>query len=220
MSQKTLARYFVVCAFLLVGTLHNDAAFAAPETRLPSRVALGSAGTGRFAPDSAVPGFAVGDGGTVHSVTVTVDTAKATDPAPASVYQTERYGPRLRSTFSGLAVEAKYRVRLHFAETNWERPGQRVFDVSVNGTTVLRGFDIIKDAGGKYIADVKTFIVTSSASGEIVISETSLTDNATLNALEIIPAPADVGEDSAAPPSLPPDPKSLSRVKSMRITTP
>ena len=137
--------------------------------------------------------------------------AKPPTPAPASVYQTERFGPRLRFTFSGLAIEAKYQVRLHFAETNWDGTGQRRFDVSLNGTPVLRDFDIFKDAGGKNVADVKTFIVTSSASGKILISETSLTDNgqdnATLNAIEVLPAAADVGPDSVAPVPAPARPE-------------
>ncbi len=188
-----------------------NAANAAPNTAAPIQTALGSAGAGTFAAEAATPGFAAADGGTVHTVTATVDTGKVQNPAPASVYQTERFGPRLLFTFSNLAIEAKYRVRLHFAETNWNGPKQRIFDVSLNGTPVLRDFDIFQDAGGKNIADVKTFIATSSASGKILISETSLTDNgvdnATLNAIEILPAPANVGDDSVAPSLVPDKPE-------------
>ena len=36
-------------------------------------------------------------------------------------------------------------------------PGQRVFDVAVQGTTVLKGLDIVREAGGRNRALVKEF---------------------------------------------------------------
>ncbi len=43
---------------------------------------------------------------------------------------------------------ALYRLRLGFAEIDGARPGDRVFDVAVNGKTVLSGFDPVRAAGG------------------------------------------------------------------------
>ena len=40
-----------------------------------------------------------------------------------------------------------YIVRLGFAALPGDKPGQRVFDVKLNGKVVLKGFDIIKEAG-------------------------------------------------------------------------
>ncbi|MFQ5811117.1 MAG: malectin domain-containing carbohydrate-binding protein, partial [Armatimonadota bacterium] len=46
------------------------------------------------------------------------------------------------------APERAYTVRLHFVEPDGSPPGQRVFDVALQGNTVLRGLDIAKEAGG------------------------------------------------------------------------
>jgi hypothetical protein len=42
-----------------------------------------------------------------------------------------------------------YTVRLHFAELDETvKPGDRVFDVAIQGKTVLRGLDVLAEAGG------------------------------------------------------------------------
>lgn len=47
--------------------------------------------------------------------------------------------------------EAAYTVRLHFAEHRSEvGPGQRVFDVVIDGETVLSDFDIVASTGGSF----------------------------------------------------------------------
>ena len=45
-----------------------------------------------------------------------------------------------------------YMVILKFAETYFHSPGQRVFNVVLNGTTAVPGFDIFKAAGGANLA--------------------------------------------------------------------
>ena len=42
----------------------------------------------------------------------------------------------------------EYRVRLHFAEPQDATPGERVYDVMIQGKTVLSDLDIAKEAGG------------------------------------------------------------------------
>ncbi|MHB9029394.1 MAG: malectin domain-containing carbohydrate-binding protein, partial [Candidatus Latescibacterota bacterium] len=56
-----------------------------------------------------------------------------------------------------LNTSGAYTVRLFFAEPEELRPGQRVFDVSLQGTQALKGFDIAKEAGGTRKALVKEF---------------------------------------------------------------
>jgi PKD repeat protein len=54
-----------------------------------------------------------------------------------------------------------YRVRLYFAEPGLAGIGQRVFDVKLQGQTVLSGFDIVREAGGQWrgvIKEFKTFV--------------------------------------------------------------
>ena len=48
-------------------------------------------------------------------------------------------------------------VRLHFAEPDDTEPGKRVFDVRLQGKTVLKDFDVVKAAGGTRRAVVKQF---------------------------------------------------------------
>ena len=50
-----------------------------------------------------------------------------------------------------------FKVRLHFAETAHDEVGRRVFDVLVQGKSVLRDFDVLKAADGRNVAVVKEF---------------------------------------------------------------
>ncbi|MDP8244335.1 MAG: malectin domain-containing carbohydrate-binding protein [Candidatus Hinthialibacter antarcticus] len=54
------------------------------------------------------------------------------------------------------APNGVYTVTLHFCETEATRANQRVFDVVVQGATVLKGFDPFKRAG-RYTAHVESF---------------------------------------------------------------
>jgi hypothetical protein len=49
----------------------------------------------------------------------------------------------------GKAAPRPYTVRLHFLEPDDVKPGERVFDVSLQGTGVLSDFDIMREAGGR-----------------------------------------------------------------------
>ena len=75
-----------------------------------------------------------------------------------------RQPPRLREGFERLIIvpESASRprtrsVRLHFAEIEDVKPGDRVFDVKLQGKVALRDFDIVRTAGGKNRAVVKEF---------------------------------------------------------------
>jgi len=48
-----------------------------------------------------------------------------------------------------------YDVVLHFAELDDVKPGERVFDVRLEGKTVIKGLDIVKEAGARNVALVK-----------------------------------------------------------------
>jgi outer membrane protein assembly factor BamB len=51
-------------------------------------------------------------------------------------------------TLGKMDAERKYTVKLYFAEPDRLDAGQRVFDVSIQGTEVLKNFDIVKEANG------------------------------------------------------------------------
>jgi beta-galactosidase len=50
---------------------------------------------------------------------------------------------------------------------------------------VLANFDIVKASGGENIANIQQFTATANASGQIVITFTSVTNNALISGIEI-----------------------------------
>ena len=81
----------------------------------------------------------------------------------APLYNSQRYGDSGGQAASfGYAFDVpngSYQVTLKFAETYDTLPGQRVFDVSINGDTKLSGFDIVKTAGAANTATDQVFDV-------------------------------------------------------------
>jgi outer membrane protein assembly factor BamB len=55
------------------------------------------------------------------------------------------------------SAERTYTVRLHFVEPEDLKPGDRVFDIRLQGQEVKKDFDIIREAGGPQRALVKEF---------------------------------------------------------------
>lgn len=129
------------------------------------------------------------NGGAASGTGSTINLAGVTNPAPQSVYQHQRVGNNFSYTLTGLTAGASYEVRLHFAEFYWTKPGQRVFNVSINGTQVLSNFDIVATAGGQDIAVVEPFTATANAQGQIVLQFTTVNDNAEINGIEVIAPP-------------------------------
>lgn len=124
-------------------------------------------------------------GGTGRTVSNTITISGITNPAPQAVYQSERYG-KSTYTFPGLSAGAQYTVRLHFAELYWTASRKRLFNVVINGTTVLSNFDVYATAGAAYKAVLRELTATASSSGQIVINFNTVTDNATVEGIEII----------------------------------
>ncbi len=143
----------------------------------------GGAATGSFAADEDV----VTTGTWTYKVTNAVDTSGVINPAPQAVYQDEREGPTITYSIPGLTPAAAYTVRLDFAELWWTAAGQRVFNVSINGTKVLSNFDVFAAAGARFKAVAESFNATASATGTIVIALTAVTNNAAINGIEIVP---------------------------------
>jgi hypothetical protein len=132
-------------------------------------------------------------GGSTIDHANTINLSKVTDPAPQAVYQTARVGATQASgvgapfsyTITGLAAGSSHTVRLHFAETFFSSPGSRTFNVSINGTQVLTNFDIYATAGGQNIANIQQFTVNADSNGQIVITFTSVVNNALVSGIEI-----------------------------------
>ena len=123
----------------------------------------------------------------MHTVTNSIDLSGVTDTAPSAVYKSERYG-NATYTIPGLVAGTNYKVRLHMAELYQTATGKRKFNVAINGTTVLSNFDIYAVTGARYKAVVREFTTVANTSGNIVITLTTVTDNASICGIEIIAA--------------------------------
>ncbi len=128
------------------------------------QVNSGGAAVAPFAADAYVTG-----GNTAGPTPGPINLSGVTSPAPAMVYQTERWGGPFTYVFPKLTPGANYLVRLHFAENYWDAAGQRIFNVSINGTTVLTNFDVLATAGAKNTAIVEQFTAKADASGNITV---------------------------------------------------
>ena len=133
------------------------------------------------------------DGGT-YTVTTTsaIDLSGVTDPATQAVWQTEASADYFagNSLSYHLAVpDGVYTVQLDFAELQELGVGQRVFNIELQGNTVLPDYDIVADAGGDFIATAKSFTVTASGGAGINISLVNVTDQpAVLAGIEVYAA--------------------------------
>ncbi len=124
------------------------------------------------------------------SVTVT-PTVDATVPTttPGQVFQTERWDPPAGIEMSWLfpvADGTPVEVRLHFADYNGptQSAGARVFDVAIEGTTVLDDFDIFDEAGAD-TGTMRAFVATADADG-LGIDLTRVVENPEIRAIEIV----------------------------------
>ena len=79
-----------------------------------------------------------------------------------------------------------YDVALKFAEVWFTAPGQRVFDVALNGQTVLPHLDVVAMAGAPDRALERVFR-THVANGQIVIQFQPLVSSPKISAIEITP---------------------------------
>ena len=187
-----------------LGTISSSGLYTAPSTGSGSATVTATSGslsasagvtvtattTGNIAIDAG--GGAAGSfladadfsGGSPYSTGAAINTSGVTNPAPQSVYQTERYG-NFTYTVPNLTPGASYTVRLDFAEIYWNSAGQRVFNVTINGTQVLSNFDIFATAGGQNIAIAEQFGTTANSSGQVVIQFTTIKDNAKVSGIEI-----------------------------------
>jgi glucose/arabinose dehydrogenase/N-acetylneuraminic acid mutarotase len=88
-----------------------------------------------------------------------------------------------------------YVVRLHMAELFFNSPGVRRFNATIEGVPVLSSFDIYANAG-KASLITKSFPATVT-DGSLNITFTNVFDNATVHAIDVVPAAA--GLDTTAP---------------------
>ena len=120
-------------------------------------------------------------GGAPYSANKTI-----ANTADQALYRKARYG----SSFSYAipAPAGTYSVTLKFAELYWPSAGQRIFNVAINGATVLSNFDIVAAAGGSARAVDRTFPVTSSGTISIELTR-GTAGNPLVNAVQVVSGP-------------------------------
>src|SRR5262245_29796335 len=134
-----------------------------------------------------------------------IDMSDPSIPAgtPAAIFQDERWdnttAPEMQWTFPVTA--GQYTVNLYFAEIydGAQSAGARVFNVSIEGNTVLSNYDVFADVGG-FKGVVKSFNVTSDANLNINFGH--VTENPAVKAIEIIPIQASPNQLGASVSSL------------------
>ena len=150
-------------------------------TTAPSTISINSGGSasGSFIADQYF------SGGTTYTNTATVSTSLITsNPPPAAIFNTERYGA-MTYTIPNLTAGRTYTVTLYFAETYLTASGQRLFSVTINGSSVLSSFDIYAAAAGQNKAIARTFTTTANSSGQVVIAFTAQTENPKVNGITV-----------------------------------
>jgi PKD repeat protein len=117
---------------------------------------------------------AAATGNRTAAVTSAIDVSDSSVPAgtPEVVFRSERYDPaggaEMQWDFP-VTAGARYEVRLYFAETFAPAMtvGGRVFDVAIEGGTVLDEFDVYAAAGAGNRGVVRSFVVTADANLDI-----------------------------------------------------
>jgi outer membrane protein assembly factor BamB len=171
----------------------------ATPTSLPNgglAIDAGGAATGNYAADEDFTAA----GTWTYATTAPIATGAVTDPAPQAVYQSQRDGSSIAYTIPGLVAGAAYTVRLDFAELFFSAVGQRVFDVSINGTGVLTNFDIVKAAGAADTAIAQTFTTTATPGGTIAIAFTPVTNYPAVNGITVVPVAGALPTPTPTPP--------------------
>ena len=115
-----------------------------------------------------------------------IDASGVSKRSPQAVYQTWRTYNNFSYTLGGLTAGQSYTVRLHFAEPTYNQAGQRVFNVSLNGSQVLGNFDIYATVGAMDKAVVESFTAQADSSGTITVQFSEVSgDWALVNGIEV-----------------------------------
>jgi hypothetical protein len=162
-----------------------DGAFTATSTFIVSpssnvvNINAGGSATGSFSADQYY------SSGTTYANTATIDMSQITsNPPPAAIFNSERYGA-MSYTIPNRTSGSTQTVTLYFAETYLSASGKRIFNVSINGTSVLSNFDIYASAGGKNKAIARSFSTTANSSGQVVIQFSTVTENPKINGISV-----------------------------------
>ncbi|MGH7443028.1 MAG: malectin domain-containing carbohydrate-binding protein, partial [bacterium] len=124
-------------------------------------------------------GYLAADAGTAYATT---NTFTGSDAADATLYNSQYYGATVAYDFS--VPNGPAYVTFYWAETYATAIGQRVFSVTINGTTVEPNLDLYAVSGGENVTYSATFPVTV-ANGVINIVATASANSAEFQAISV-----------------------------------
>ncbi len=128
-------------------------------------------------------------GGHCDQIPQNIDISKVRYACPELLYQSKRTTNPGDTGFSYVIENLeprKYHLRLDFAEDR-AGPGERLFNVTVNGKSFLKNFDINVAAGGRYKGVEKDYYwILPDAQNRITIQFTNVRGNALLSGITLI----------------------------------
>ena len=79
-----------------------------------------------------------------------------------------------------------YEISLHFAEIYFDQPGQRIFDVLVEGRMINRDYDIVQQAQGNGNTATRIQTTQPITDGAVTIELRAHTQNAKISGWEVM----------------------------------
>jgi Malectin domain/Chondroitinase B len=111
-----------------------------------------------------------------------VTNATIANTSTPALYQTEAWSNSLLQ-YQFTVPNGPFTVKLHFAEFYRDRPGQRTFNIIVNGTTYFSNFDILAAVATNTAYSVSIPVMVSN--GQIAIQLVPVSGPAKIDAIEI-----------------------------------
>ncbi|MEM7307096.1 MAG: malectin domain-containing carbohydrate-binding protein [Planctomycetota bacterium] len=147
----------------------------------PTRINAGGPLIADWQPDDAFV-----QGGSKFSTTSAVTLDGTVPPlTPMEIFQSERTANQDVSWTFALTQDQTYDVRLYFAEIFFDQPGNRLFDVLIEGQVVLDDYDIVADVGD-FVGTMKEFQVTLTGSDLNIQLVKSTGSGPKISAIEIL----------------------------------
>ena len=124
------------------------------------------------------------NGGSVVSTTDSIQTVNVPKGLPMGVFEDSRAGT-FSYTVKGFKAGSNHTVTLYFLEPAYDGVGLRLFNVSINGTTVLSDFDVFLAAGDMDTPVSEAIKAAADSTGQYVIAFTPVLNDAVLSGLQI-----------------------------------
>ena len=123
-------------------------------------------------------------GGSVVPTTDSIQTVSVPKGLPMGLFEDSRAGT-FSYTVKGFKPGSNHTVTLYFIEPLYNGVGLRLFNVSVNGTTVLSNFDVFLAAGDMDTPVSHAITAAADGTGQYVIALTPVLNDAVLSGLQI-----------------------------------